>query len=194
LLFSYSGIAWATNSKSKEVRLIEEWPQREGTSNNPNSAKVPTLISPSDSSQWGFAAPDGAHEWFKILLDPDHFHIKELGELSKFEITEASAREAERDSQAFLRQLWLHAKERISDALPKYNIFQNYDIKAVITVPAVWSDTAKERTRQIAIQAGLPLDLAIINEPEAAAIAVFRDLQERDKVQFKVYSPSSALQ
>ena len=41
----------------------------------------------------------------------------------------------------------------------------------VITVPAIWSDTAKDLTRQAAIRAGIPRDnLALITEPEAAAL------------------------
>ena len=41
----------------------------------------------------------------------------------------------------------------------------------VITVPAIWSDTAKDLTRQAAVRAGISQDtLALITEPEAAAL------------------------
>jgi hypothetical protein len=41
----------------------------------------------------------------------------------------------------------------------------------VITVPAIWKDSAKDLTRQAAVSAGIPRDnLELITEPEAAAL------------------------
>lgn len=48
---------------------------------------------------------------------------------------------------------------------------QNQQISYVITVPAIWSDKAKELTRQAAIAAGISRrKLMLITEPEAAAL------------------------
>ena len=47
----------------------------------------------------------------------------------------------------------------------------NQQISYVITVPAIWSDKAKELTRQAAVTAGIPRNkLILITEPEAAAL------------------------
>jgi molecular chaperone DnaK (HSP70) len=44
-------------------------------------------------------------------------------------------------------------------------------ISYALTVPAIWSDKAKDLTRQAAIQAGISADnLVLISEPEAAAL------------------------
>jgi hypothetical protein len=48
---------------------------------------------------------------------------------------------------------------------------RNQKLSYVITVPAIWSDKAKEQTRQAAYAAGIKAgDLTLITEPEAAAI------------------------
>jgi molecular chaperone DnaK (HSP70) len=61
----------------------------------------------------------------------------------------------------------------LTDQLPKkYGIkfLQNQNISYVFTVPAVWSDTAKERTRQAAVRAGVSSrKIELVTEPEAAA-------------------------
>jgi len=64
---------------------------------------------------------------------------------------------------------------------------QNQQISYVITVPAIWSDKAKDLTRQAAIAAGiLGKKLTLITEPEAAALFCASlcqevDLQEGDR-------------
>ena len=51
------------------------------------------------------------------------------------------------------------------------NFLKNQQISYVITVPAIWSDKAKNLTRQAAISAGIsPTKLMLITEPEAAAL------------------------
>ena len=50
------------------------------------------------------------------------------------------------------------------------SILKTTPIEYIITVPAVWSDTAQAKTRTCAFNAGMGKDLQIISEPEAAAI------------------------
>jgi hypothetical protein len=48
---------------------------------------------------------------------------------------------------------------------------RNQQISYVITVPAIWKDSAKALTRQAAVRAGIPeRKLELITEPEAAAL------------------------
>ncbi|XP_048742757.2 heat shock 70 kDa protein 12B-like isoform X2 [Ostrea edulis] len=67
------------------------------------------------------------------------------------------------------------------------------DIKWVITVPAIWSDPAKSFMRLAAIEAGIDSEmLAIVLEPEAAAIYVKHILVERkDDEQLRTFAPGS---
>lgn len=61
-----------------------------------------------------------------------------------------------------------------TEALPNHfgeRFLRNQKMSYVITVPAIWSDKAKEQTRQAAIAAGITAyDLTLITEPEAAAL------------------------
>ena len=58
----------------------------------------------------------------------------------------------------------------------------------IITVPAVWSDKAKELTAECAVDAGMgPRDrLHIVSEPEAAAIYAFSRFNEINAGSLKI--------
>jgi molecular chaperone DnaK (HSP70) len=64
---------------------------------------------------------------------------------------------------------------------------RNQEVSYVITVPAIWTDSAKELTRQAAVRAGIPdHKLDLITEPEAAALYCATlgsevDLEENDR-------------
>jgi molecular chaperone DnaK (HSP70) len=50
-------------------------------------------------------------------------------------------------------------------------------IRTVLTVPAVWSDKAKDATLQAAEHAGLSDHQLLVSEPEAAALYTLRAIQ-----------------
>jgi hypothetical protein len=50
------------------------------------------------------------------------------------------------------------------------DFLKNQQISYALTIPAIWSDKAKDATRQVAEKAGIPMDrMILITEPEAAA-------------------------
>jgi molecular chaperone DnaK (HSP70) len=52
------------------------------------------------------------------------------------------------------------------------------DLQFVMTVPAVWSDKAKDATMQAAILAGIPsAALFLVSDPEAAAVYAIQTIQ-----------------
>lgn len=53
-------------------------------------------------------------------------------------------------------------------------------IDFVLTVPAVWSDTAKDATLRAAKNAGMGPNLHMISEPEAAAIYALKSMEHHD--------------
>ena len=67
---------------------------------------------------------------------------------------------------------------------------RNQQISFVITVPAIWKDSAKSLTRQAAVRAGIPdRKLELITEPEAAALycaTICREVDLRDGDRFVV--------
>jgi molecular chaperone DnaK (HSP70) len=61
----------------------------------------------------------------------------------------------------------------------------------VLTVPAVWTAGAKDRTIQAARAAGVPESIELVTESEAGALAVLRDkaeMKDLDVRTFKFFS------
>lgn len=127
---------------------------------------------------WGFkaAAIDGVSlRWFKILLEPEHKYEETPEQVTYSKEILAKMKKTAQDAAAdYLRFLWSYAKEHIRRHTPKDDD-TNYSHKVVITVPAMWSDVAKERTREAAEAAGIPGEVSLVSEPEAAALAEFKD-------------------
>ncbi|KAI9250132.1 hypothetical protein BDA99DRAFT_564104 [Phascolomyces articulosus] len=182
---TYSGAAYAfTHTTPTEVFDIQNWPDKGGNF----YPKVPTLsLYPrrnqqqltqsyrrSTLSHWGYGAK-------KVMLKPTT--AKQNVPLSQFKLhlDESLHRQSLENEltpvQAvadYLAKLHQHTLEELSRGFA-----DNYHpdtFRYCLTVPAVWSDKAKNSMRLAAIQAGLimpsdPSDrLTLISEPEAAAI------------------------
>ena len=78
---------------------------------------------------------------------------------------------AEKLVQDYLIALRKHAEQILRYKLPQ-SALHSTPIEYVITVPAVWSDSAQAKTRVCAEKAGMGLGSAlhVISEPEAAAV------------------------
>jgi Hsp70 protein len=164
------------------VRLITDWPNPAPIA---NSEKVPTIISYCNGKpqSWGHnvGIAEKSFRWFKILLDPQHrfrntaepvvTSAKLLGNLNKT---------GEEVAADYLRFLWEYAKDDIR-RIKGDDWASIYSLKVVLTVPAIWSLAAKDKTKAAARAAGLPEDISLISEPEAAALAVLKEKNEEDK-------------
>ena len=71
----------------------------------------------------------------------------------------------------YLTALRKHAEQVLRYKVPE-SALRGTPIQYIITVPAVWSDLAQEKTRKCAEKAGMgdAAGLQIVSEPEAAAI------------------------
>ena len=73
----------------------------------------------------------------------------------------------------YLKLLWEYTIDDIIKFHPDYrNLFS---IRVVLTVPAIWSPGAKDKTQKAAKLAGIPGDIQMVTEPEAAALATLKD-------------------
>ena len=84
----------------------------------------------------------------------------------------------------YLRRLWEHVENQIINEHSRA-VYDYAEKSIVLSVPAIWSDSAKHNTYLVAAGAGLAKEnyrLQIVSEPEAAAIAVLKDRAERIKV------------
>lgn len=124
--------------------------------------------------RWGFQVDDYGlrHQWFKLDLDPSQ--SRGISDLSRqypdqHALPPGYSASSEKLCTDYLRALRIHTEEVLQHKLPA-SILKTTPIEYMITVPAVWSDSAQAKTRSCALNAGMDKDLQIISEPEAAAI------------------------
>ncbi|KAI8985093.1 hypothetical protein BDB01DRAFT_96694 [Pilobolus umbonatus] len=190
---TYSGAAYALiHNAATEVYDIQKWPNKGGNF----YPKVPSLSvyhksDPHTLSKWGFAArkvlsnPQTAKENiilsnFKLNLDETlHRGLAENGKSNVSNIAD------------YLKALHTYSLEELKRGFAKN--YPETSFCYCLTVPAIWSDYAKQSMRRAAIQAGIihPSDpehrLVLISEPEAAALYCERmcdmvNLKENDKI------------
>ncbi|KAG6016208.1 hypothetical protein E4U43_004060 [Claviceps pusilla] len=174
---TYSGVAFcfANQTDAKPIAIMN-WPGNHGIS----APKIPTIIEYTREATKGFrwgASVDklnGGIIAIKLLLDPDQERPlylpsknikKELQSLPKkpFEI-----------AADFIGAIYEHALEEISKTVPKAYM-DMCDKEFVLSVPAVWSDAAKNATLKAAELAGIE-PVTVVKEPEAAALYSIKTL------------------
>lgn len=191
----YSGVSWALNVGAKDVRIINDWPNPRGPLGNYD--KVPTAIvyNSGKVKNWGYEVGIGdsnAFRWIKIMLDPSHKYFNETPNVKKM-LTSLDRLEKTVDDVVtdYLRCIWdhtiAHLKRKKGD-----NFQELYTLNVVLTVPAVWSALAKDRTLRAAKKAGLPINSRMVTEPEAAALAVLRQKSEEQAVKVVSFSTFNA--
>ncbi|KAL1606690.1 hypothetical protein SLS60_004097 [Paraconiothyrium brasiliense] len=151
------------------------------------SDKVPTeiaYVSPSDLSKpnikWGFQfKPEETRlRCIKLFLDRSHklphfvSPLETAAQLRKYEKTVAEA------VSDYLAQIYKHTMETLTRRYGE-TFMSMTKVQFVLTVPAVWSDSAKDATLRAAEKAGLGSgkDLKLISEPEAAAVYTLKAIQ-----------------
>lgn len=76
----------------------------------------------------------------------------------------------------YLGKLVAHAQDVLTRRFS--TVLETMDLEYILTVPAVWSDKAKDLTMQAAYRAGIPpASLRLLSEPEAAAVCAIRTVQ-----------------
>jgi len=184
---TYTGVAWAnfkgstnledgsssTRTLTEQIWVYKNWP----AVSNAYTEKTPSLISYlTNPPTWGGRVrrqqkPQVSR--FKLGLDPEkarHVFGIESGE-GMIGLDPELGKNALDVTADFLTQLIEHI-ETIALPIALGQGFLAVQSKLyVMTVPAIWSDRAKDLTRQAAARAGIPRDqLILVPEPEAAAL------------------------
>ncbi|KAH8164516.1 hypothetical protein CIB48_g3748 [Xylaria polymorpha] len=198
---TYSGVSWLickTGSPPGQPEVVSLWhTSTDNRRKNSASQKVPSKIHYDENGEisWGFRILAGAEtiEWFKLLLlnkadlqkhlqDSSHLHeakqsLLRLGKTAVQLVGE------------YLKVLWNHVLEQIHNAKGQ-TIIDGMPFQVVLTVPAIWSDYARDRMREAVEIAGIlkhrvagKTTLSFVSEPEAAAIATMPELEDRADLQ-----------
>ncbi|KAJ5483837.1 hypothetical protein N7539_006037 [Penicillium diatomitis] len=171
---TYSGVAWALQDSSSDVEVIEKWPG----GGNATSQKVPSVLVYKDKNlHWGYQvnnAPEAIHG-VKLLLDDQKRYFFSPS-ITAAEALKYMGKDAIGAAGDYVQKLVDHSKSvlhhRFGSAL------EGIDLQFFMTVPAIWSDKAKDATMQIACRAGIAQkDLYLISEPEAAAVYAIQTIQ-----------------
>ncbi|KAF3092569.1 hypothetical protein TWF225_001905 [Orbilia oligospora] len=178
---TFSGLSWAVNLGEKRVSVVNSWETL--TSFRPTNDKVPTQISytGNEPTSYGYTANKKPFKWFKVLLQQGHYSegVKDV-RAAQDSLLEVSKSIDEVVSD-YLRWLWGRGKEDISRKQGS-NFEEEYECRVVLTVPAVWSPVAKDRTLKAAKKAGLPSNIKLVTEPEAAALATLKEVSSEERL------------
>jgi molecular chaperone DnaK (HSP70) len=188
---TFTGVAYSHSvqavpgdaSKTAEnVHVIKSWP-------SPNSSymdKIPSIIAyNTDPPTWGGNVkardvPQVAH--FKLGLQPsarDHYlRGSSHNETSALAFLESdlshpqlSGKKALDFAADYLTCVHTYVRDVLFPRQFGAAFLRNQQLSYVITVPAIWKDSAKALTREAATRAGIPnQNLELITEPEAAAL------------------------
>jgi hypothetical protein len=173
-----------TDSREEHVEVIHDWPSyhtKIGT-----KEKVPSEIAyTTEGVRWGslIRSNIARHMWTKLRLEGS-----QVGESAKIQrelemVVEGSDKTPIEIAADFLHELKGHLVANLDQ---KYGtqLWRTLPITLVVTVPAVWSDAAKDRTLQAFQKAGFnPREFPLLHkqmlttEPEAAAIYTIKTMR-----------------
>lgn len=164
-----------------------------------NQVKVPTIISYGSYNEkfsWGSQASDDySIHGIKLLLDPNQDMPSYIPESTLKSNLKHCGKPAVDVAADFLQAMYKYALERLELEFPLEYV-KICEKKLILSVPAVWSDKAKDLTLQVGIshriffarlttshlkaarQAGLH-PVALVKEPEAAAFHTLNRLKNK---------------
>lgn len=182
----HSGVSWAINDGTKKIRLITNW--RNPDALIASNGKVPSLITYVNgiSEIWGYdvGLDDESFKWIKILLEENHkFAIIVQPVQNSNTLLRKVQKTAQNVVADYLRLLWEYTIGDIRGFHPNYE--ELFNLRVVLTVPAMWSPAAKDKTSGAAKLAGMPETVKLVTEPEAATLATLRDRSEDDLLKIR---------
>ncbi|KAG0637899.1 hypothetical protein HOY80DRAFT_907084 [Tuber brumale] len=200
---TYTGVAFCDSSAGgsiEGIQLIHNWP---GKAQNATNEKVPSQVAYGSFAEgrtfeWGNRIPPRAERqvWTKLQLDEGQRReeLKMLLALLSGNLENMSIGGSGEDDdnpplypgkqpQDVVADFLTGVNEHVVQTLIKqfsHRLLCTLQIEIVITVPAVWSDRAKDLTFQAVGKAGLgefKYTTSMIAEPEAAAIYTLKSLK-----------------
>lgn len=182
------GVSYVTTDKSDidDIHIISSWPGEQHS-----MWKTPTRIAYArenpqiQSNKWGFEVQPKfvSYSWTKLLLDKNAAR----GEHDDPALSRMAGsgmlrlppfRNAAGVCEDFLREVYLYVSGKLRQQMTDFT-FETTPMECWITLPAIWSDEAKDATLQAAKNAGFGNrdgdEVFTIAEPEAAAIATLKN-------------------
>lgn len=127
--------------------------------------------------RWGYQVTDSTNviRGVKLLLDETQLFRYQPAIASQAVIERLKKSPVEVCGE-YLKMLVEHAREILNRRFR--SALDSMELHYILTVPAVWSDKAKDATLQAACLANIPKsNLTLLSEPEAAAVYAIRTIQ-----------------
>lgn len=190
---TYSGVSWAENTNPDKINPIRQWPDATGRQ---DFDKVPSemVYLPNGEFKWGYQVNSDAIrntgkvlQYMKLLLDPSQEAINRtrgviLADPLGLDLIKASLPDNKQPVDVvadYLRAIKSHALEVLSKNFGE-GFWKVIPVEFHLTIPAVWSESAKALSLKAANLAGIGPgeqdELVLIAEPEAAALYCLTDL------------------
>ena len=198
-----SGVSYVTTEMSdiRDINIISKWPGEQHT-----AWKTPTRIAyvqenpQIPKNRWGFEVDPKfiSYSWTKLLLDKNatvgEHDDPALSKVAGSGMLKLPAfRQAAEVCEDFLREIYIYVSDKLRQKLTDLT-FETTPMECWITLPAIWSDEAKDATLAAAKRAGFGNrtgdEVFTIAEPEAAAIATltrFSDPNSLNPIKVCVY-------
>ncbi|KAK6497417.1 Ubiquitin-conjugating enzyme E2 6 [Arthrobotrys musiformis] len=182
---TWTGVAWTLvtekpQSEDVRVNMIQKWASGKGTSDKVPTEFMYTEEGTWETMKWGFQTQSldlspKVIRWTKLLLDPDYTTLVPEAQEAAEKIPHN--KEVVDLVADYLSALRAHIIEKLTETYGP-TFFNRLKLKYILTVPAIWSEKAKETHLEAAAKAGYGSkeELDLISEPQAAAIAAFRSL------------------
>ncbi|KAK8136730.1 hypothetical protein PG984_004670 [Apiospora sp. TS-2023a] len=206
---TYSGIAYGITEKTDLRVACSSWPASQYDHDEASGEKVPTTIHylpRSGEFEWGFQIPedivhpDEIVRWFKLYVHATHNHLSTgdsniVRGMQRPENTPDDIRNmlAHHDTDRLVTDylsglgehiLYFLAHREGQDSLDAFR--ERSAIRFVLTVPAVWKETAQDKTRQAFEKArgiGTLGPVTLVTEPEAAATFALHNMAKESALQ-----------
>ncbi|KAI0539552.1 Hsp70 family protein-like protein [Xylaria digitata] len=176
---TFSGVAYAFTNDPEKVYTVDSWPGAADRIVPKTPTELQYTPGSTDKFKWGYELGQTLKEkisGLKLLLDPDlkrpywipHDPSAEIAKLPKPVVDVVAD---------YLKAIFQHAIAEVEKGyLPGF--VEGFKKQYILTVPAVWSDTAKATTQRAARKAGIsPVDM--ITEPEAAALFTLQTMKDK---------------
>ncbi|KAI0437834.1 hypothetical protein F4803DRAFT_570343 [Xylaria telfairii] len=187
---TYSGAVWATTRAPDSLVEVVDWPGG-GFNSAPKVASQIRYLE-NGEFEWGDQIPTdadsrGVYKLFKLLLVEGNLFENAAATMSgiPFPVN------VDQVISDYMAGLLGHVLQTMRDTLGV--VLDSRPLHIVLTVPAMWSDLAKQRTlqafRRVPAVAAIEPSITLLSEPEAAAISALRELDRaslRDEDTFVV--------
>ncbi|KAJ2998836.1 hypothetical protein NUW58_g200 [Xylaria curta] len=178
---TYSGAVWVSSTTPNELYHVRDWPANRAGDQISDSDKVPSRIRylGNGEFEWGHQIAEtetqGVHNLFKLALEPRLF--QQAGEIIGGILPPQNVDKTITD---YMTGIFECVLRDITGKKGQW-VVDKHQIHVVLTVPAIWSDLAKQRTLQAF--RNIPnlaekVTTSLLSEPEAAAISALSELKK----------------